>query len=53
MIVKVMSNRSSILFVNLENDIWTVVSSPEEGQKGGVLQIKTDRIKGKNISHGI
>jgi len=49
----VMDNEESLL-VNLENNIWTVVSSPKEGQKGGVLQIQIDKITGKilNISHG-
>lgn len=42
------------LLVNLENNIWTVVSSPKKGRKGGVLQIQIDKVTGKilNISHG-
>jgi len=42
------------LLVNLENNIWTVVRSPKEGEKGGVSQIQIDKTTGKilNISHG-
>ncbi len=44
----------SSLIVNLENNIWTVVRSPKNGEKGGVSQIQIDKITGKilNISHG-
>ncbi|NDV94080.1 hypothetical protein D0T84_03995 [Dysgonomonas sp. 521] len=47
-------DNESPLLINLENNIWTVVSSPKEGRKGGVLQIRIDKITGKilNISHG-
>lgn len=49
----IVENEKSLL-INLENDIWTVVSSPKEGQKGGVVQIRIDKKTGKilNISHG-
>lgn len=44
----------SSLLVNLENNIWTVVRSPKEGEKGGVSQIQIDKTTGKilNLSYG-
>ena len=42
------------LLVSLENNIWTVVGSSKDAGKGGVSEIKIDKITGKiiHISHG-
>ena len=42
------------LLVSLENNIWTVVGSSKDGGKGGVSEIKIDKITGKivHLSHG-
>lgn len=44
----------SSLLVNFDNNIWTVVRSPKEGEKGGVSQIQIDKTTGKilNLSYG-
>ena len=42
------------LLVSLENNIWTIVGSSKDAGKGGVSEIKIDKITGKiiHISHG-
>lgn len=42
------------LLVSLENNIWTVVGSSKDGGKGGVSEIKINKITGKivHLSHG-
>lgn len=50
---KIVDSEKSLL-VSLENNIWTVVGSSKDGEKGGVSEIKIDKITGKiiHISHG-